>query len=279
MNKVAILALKYYLNDHQLDFTELNDHEKNIKACDIKKLEEVLTGINTRLVDRQSMALQAAIDPFKLNAEYEKIDKSKVSVVVGSLSAAVYPILEYLASAAENGPNFVNPSAFPNTVANAPASRLCIWNQFRNSVVSLSQGKSSGLDAIMMASEQINDKSCEYVWAGASEENGTALMFLGNEKNTDMKPIAYVKNFESRYIGNLSDDEKNNYIDEIISEWKTDNLKCEIINSKDSALFSLEPMIEVGQALLKILDNHIDNSIIISIDNMGMLSMIEIGRE
>ena len=276
MNKIAILACKYYLNDKQLDFTQLDNEKINIKACDINTLENLLRDINTRLVDRQSMALEASIEPFKQDENYKKLDKSKIGVVVGSLSAAVYPIFEYALSAAENGPNFVNPSTFPNTVANAPASRLCIWNQFRNRVISLSQGKSSGLDAIMMAAEQINEKFCDYVWAGASEENGASLMLLSSGINNNIKPIAFVKRYESRYIGNISEDERQEFINKILCDWDIDKSSCTIINSEDSALFSLEPMIDLGKVLIKISNKEINKAIIISVDSMGMLSMIEI---
>lgn len=278
MNKIAILAFKCYLNDKQLDFTQLNEEKINKKTCDIDTLENLLNDINTRLVDRQSMALEASIKPFNQDERYKKLDKSKIGVVVGSLSAAVYPIFEYADSAVENGPNFVNPSTFPNTVANAPASRLCIWNQFRNRVISLSQGKSSGLDAIMMASEQIKEKCCDYMWAGASEENGAALMFLSNCIDTDIKPIAFVNRYESRYIGNIDEHGKQSFINKIICDWDIDKSNCAIINSKDSALFSLEPIIDLGKVLIRISNKEIDKAVIISIDSMGMLSMIEIGE-
>lgn len=277
MNRLAIFVLKYYLNDKQLDFTDLNDIKSNTNFSDIDILEKKLDGINTRLVDRQSMALAAAIRPIDNDENYKKIDKSSISVVVGSLSAAVYPIFEYFLSSLESGPNFVNPSFFPNTVANAPASRLCIWNQFKNRVICLSQGKSSGLDAIMMASEQINDGFSKYFWAGASEENGASLMLIGNEINSNWTPIAYVKNYESRYIGGLQEDQKEAFINQKISEWDLNKCRLEKIKSKDSALFSLEPMIDIGKALIKISKNEADSAIIISCDDMGILSIIEIG--
>lgn len=277
MNKIAILGLNYYLDDKQLNFTQLDKENIEGKACDNSILEALLKDINTRLVDRQSMALEAAIEKYKENDFYKEIDKSKVSVVVGSLSAAVYPIFEYANSAIKNGPNFVNPSTFPNTVANAPASRLCIWNQFRNSVTSLSQGKSSGLDAIMTASEQIKDNYSNFVWAGSSEENGAALMLLANKDKVDIAPIAYVKNYESRYVGNLNDIQKQKFIDEILNHWEIDKSNYNMINSKDSSLFSLEPMIDIGKVLTKISNKEINEAVVISSDNKGMLSMIEIG--
>ena len=278
MGKVAVFALKYYLNDKQLDFSQIEIIEKNKKASDIENLEKCLEGINTRLIDRQSMALEAAIKPIENETFYKKIDKSKISVVVGSLSAAVYPIFDYALSAIESGPNFVNPTFFPNTVANAPASRLCIWNKFENQVVCLSEGKSSGLDAVMMANEQISEGISEYVWAGASEENGAALMLLGKEQDDNSKPIAYVKNYESRYIGNLLKEQKEDFIKKKLSEWNLDEDNSEVVISQDSALFSIEPMIDIGKSLIKILQNKISSSVIISIDNMGMLSILELGR-
>lgn len=276
MNKVAVFSLKYYLNDKQLDFTQIDNIEK--KASDIEILEKCLEGVNTRLIDRQSMALGAAIRSIENEEFYKKIDKSKISVVVGSLSAAVYPIFDYALSAIENGLNFVNPTFFPNTVANAPASRLCIWNQFKNQVVCLSEGKSSGIDAVMLASEQISEGDSKYAWAGASEENGAALMLLGKEQNLNIKPLAYIKNYESRYVGNLLEEQKESFIKKKLFEWNVDEKKDKIIMSQNSALFSLEPMIDIGKSLIEISQNKISSSVIISIDNMGILSILELGR-
>ena len=278
MQKTAILAMKYYLQDRELDYTQIDKTCEDSKICDIDILQNKLSSINTRLVDRQSLALQAAIEPFNSDKNYNFIDKSKISVVVGSLSASVYPIFEYLVSAYEKGVNFVNPTFFPTCVANAPASRLSIWNQFKNQVTSLSQGKGSGLDAIMTAKDEIQSQKTEYAWAGSSEETGAALAFVGDSNQKSIKPLAYIKNCESRYIGNLSKDQTKNFIDNVISSWGVDNLGHNIIYSKDSRLFSLQPMVDLGRALLKIKNRELDLAVVVSIDRMGFVSMIELER-
>ena len=278
MKKTAIFAMKYYLQDQQLDFSQIDGLSQESKICDIDILQNKLSDINTRLVDRQSLSLEAAITPFNDEKNYNFIDKSKISVIVGSLSAAIYPIFEYVASAVEKGVNFVNPTFFPNSVANAPASRLSIWNQFKNRVTSLSEGKGSGLDAIMMAKDEIERGATRYAWAGASEETGAALAFVGDENEKNMKPLAYIKHYESRYIGNLSENQKKNFIDSIILSWKVDNLKQEIIYSKDSKLLSLQPLVDLGRALLKIANESLDSAVVVSIDSMDFLSMIELRR-
>lgn len=278
MKKTAILAMKYYLQDRELDYTQIDEFCEDSKICDIDILQNKLSAINTRLVDRQSLALEAAINPFNSDKNYNFLDKSKISVIVGSLSASVYPIFEYLVSAYEKGVNFVNPTFFPNCVANAPASRLSIWNQFKNQVTSLSQGKGSGLDSIMIAKDEISSQKTEYAWAGASEETGAALAFVGDSDQKSIKPIAYIKNCESRYIGNLSEDQAKNFINSVISSWGVDKFKHSIIYSKDSKLFSLQPMLDLGRALLKIGNNELDLAVVVSVDSMGFVSMMELGR-
>ena len=284
MNRIPILACKYYVDDKQFDFKEIRNLEstlKDPKFCNLDKFPELLKEINTRLVDRQSLALQAAIEPFKVNNFYKKVDKSRISVVSGSLSAAVYPILEYVDSACTNGPNFVNAAAFPNTVANAPASRLCIWNGFENRVTSLSEGMSSGLDAIMMACDQIKRGYTDFVWAVSSEENGAAAVFLGGNspcRDIDFPNVAYVNNYESRYVGNISNSEQDKFIKELANSWDLNDGRTIIKKSKDTTLFSIEPMLDFGRMINLILDNEADRGIIISLDKFGILSILEVKR-
>ena len=72
MNKIAILGLNYYLDDKQLDFTQLDKENIKGKACDNSILEALLKDINTRFVDRQSMALEVALEKYKENDFYKK---------------------------------------------------------------------------------------------------------------------------------------------------------------------------------------------------------------
>ena len=130
----------------------------------------------------------------------------------------------------------------------------------------------------MIAKDEISSQKTEYAWAGASEETGAALAFVCDSDQKSIKPIAYIKNCESRYIGNLSEDKKENFINSVISSWGVDKFKHGIIYSKDSKLFSLQPMVDLGRSLLKIKNRELDLAVVVSVDSMGFVSMIELGR-
>jgi hypothetical protein len=71
--------------------------------------------------------------------------------------------------------------AFPNTVANAAASRASIWLGFRDKVIALSDGPiRSGLDAILKALEEVNAES-DYALAVAIDNESATAALIGKK--------------------------------------------------------------------------------------------------
>jgi hypothetical protein len=69
--------------------------------------------------------------------------------------------------------------AFPNTVANAAASRASIWLGFRDKVIALSDGPLlSGLNALLKALEAANADS-DYAFAVAIEAESATVALIG----------------------------------------------------------------------------------------------------
>lgn len=68
------------------------------------------------------------------------------------------------------GPRYVNPSFFPNTVINSPASRISIRFKIKGFNTTISTGCCAGIDAISYASDFIRMKRADIVFAGAVEE-------------------------------------------------------------------------------------------------------------
>lgn len=301
MSRIAIYSAYYYISNRQMSHketsalvTEINKAEKNLEFSDYEKLTSILKGINTRLIDRQSLSLQAAIKQIEEAGFYKTVDKTKVSVVSGSFGSAAYPTAKFVLSAKEKGVNLVNASEFPNTVGNAAASRVCIWNQFTDRVISLSEGRNSGIDAIVSVCDDIKYGNIDFGFACATEEIGVGAFFVGRTDKIqgDAKPLAYVERYDSRYIGGEEDIKK--YLQAIIREFNiketdfyisgdfkpfVDILNKESINTDEAItreILSLAPMLDIGRSLCKYEQSKKNDGAIISIDEQGFVGLIHL---
>ncbi|MDJ0850695.1 MAG: beta-ketoacyl synthase N-terminal-like domain-containing protein [Myxococcota bacterium] len=91
-------------------------------------------------------AATAAIDSSKLlEGAYAPED---IGIVVGETHGSIQSITDFDQEALREGPRYVNPQAFCNTVINAPAGRLAIRFGITGLNSTLSTGATSGLDAI-----------------------------------------------------------------------------------------------------------------------------------
>ncbi|MDQ5984018.1 MAG: 3-oxoacyl-[acyl-carrier-protein] synthase II [Eubacteriales bacterium SKADARSKE-1] len=304
MQNCAIFSAYYYLDNQQLTYKGIpkfidktNMSISPLPFSDFDKLSIILNNINTRMIDLQSLSLQAAVSQASKDEFYNTIDKSDISVVAGSFSAALYPICEFILSAKEKGVNFVNATQFTNTVGNAAASRLCIWNQFKNRVSSICNGINSGLDAIISTCDDINYKNSSITFACATEEIGAAAFLIAKDNilQDKAKPLAYIKNYESKYVGT---ENIGTYLQNLANHFnldlaKTDfylsgssdllndtfkNKNCNIKIGINKEALSLTPMINIGNALFEYENNNKNDCIIISVNNIGFVSVIQLVR-
>jgi 3-oxoacyl-[acyl-carrier-protein] synthase II len=72
----------------------------------------------------------------------------EIGVVVGSTHGSIQAICEFDQEAVRDGPDYVNPQAFANTVINAPASRVAMLYQAMGLNTTISSGTASSLDAL-----------------------------------------------------------------------------------------------------------------------------------
>jgi 3-oxoacyl-(acyl-carrier-protein) synthase len=93
-----------------------------------------------------------------------------IGVVVGSTLGSVHSISEFDREAIKEGPRYVNPAFFPNTVINSPASQVSIKFGIKGFNVTIATGFSAGLDAINYASDFIRLGRANIILAGAVEE-------------------------------------------------------------------------------------------------------------
>lgn len=301
--KCAIISSFYYIENESFDYNKIvnfvnkiNSTSENLEFCNIETLEKLLNKINTRLIDRQSLSLEAAIKVAEDTGFLNDINKTELCVISGSYSSLTYPSTTFTLSAKKNGPNFVNATEFTNTVGNAAVSRACIWNQFRGCAYSISEGINSGLNAIVDGYKNIKYKNAKDILACATEEVGAAAILIQDENELKEKPIAYIENVDSRYIGNLSNIE--NYLRNIEEKFKVKLKDTDIYLSGDTKnvsnifkknniniqniikknMWSLNPMIDIGRSLFNYTKGTTNKSFILSIDNQGMVSSVLLSK-
>lgn len=77
----------------------------------------------------------------------------ELGIVVGSTYGSIDSISSFDFQSLREGPSYVNPMDFPNTVLNAPASRASIFCKATGLNTTISNGVTSSIDAIIYASD------------------------------------------------------------------------------------------------------------------------------
>lgn len=147
----------------------------NVKiAGEIKDFDPVLflgkKGL--RDLDRSTRLLCSAaglaIEDAKLAISDE--NTHSIGVSVGTTFGSLHSISQFDRSGLIEGPRFVNPSHFPNTVLNSPASRVSIRFKIKGFNTTISTGFCSGLDAVSYAADFIRLNRADVILAGGVEE-------------------------------------------------------------------------------------------------------------
>ncbi len=120
---------------------------------------------STRLI---SSAAKLAIEDsgFEISEE----NTQSVGVSVGTTFGSLHSISQFDRTGLIEGPRYVNPSHFPNTVINSPASRISIRFKIKGFNTTISTGFCAGIDAISYASDFIRLNRADVVLAGGVEE-------------------------------------------------------------------------------------------------------------
>jgi 3-oxoacyl-[acyl-carrier-protein] synthase II len=99
----------------------------------------------------------------------------RCAVVVGTRFASIEPLVEFDRVAATDGPALVNPSSFPNVVANAHGGYLGILFGLAGPNVTLC-GAEAGLEALALGLDLLELGRAEAVLAGGVEALGETLL-------------------------------------------------------------------------------------------------------
>jgi 3-oxoacyl-[acyl-carrier-protein] synthase II len=102
--------------------------------------------------------------------EITEINAQSAGVAIGTTFGSLHSIFQFDRSGLIDGPRFVNPSFFPNTVLNSPASRISIRLKIKGFNATISTGFCAGIDAISYACDFIRLKRADMVLAGGVEE-------------------------------------------------------------------------------------------------------------
>lgn len=125
-----------------------------------------------RTMDRSGRLLvsagRLAIDDSGFIITDENTDACGVSV--GTTLGSLKSIADFDMITLTEGPRYVNPALFPNTVMNAAASQVAIWNNIQGFCNTLSSGFTTSIDAMQYAADWIEMGKSKYILAGGVEE-------------------------------------------------------------------------------------------------------------
>jgi 3-oxoacyl-[acyl-carrier-protein] synthase II len=120
---------------------------------------------STRLI---CSAAKLALEDARLQITEKNTHSSGVSI--GTTFGSLHSISQFDRSGLIEGPRFVNPSHFPNTVINSPASQVSIRFKIRGFNTTISTGFCASLDAVAYAADFIKLNRANVVLAGGVEE-------------------------------------------------------------------------------------------------------------
>ncbi len=134
--------------------------------------EEFLGPKGLRTLDRStklvSSAAKLALDDAKFTVD--EANSCDAGVAIGTTLGSLRSICDFDRDAIQDGPRYVNPALFPNTVINSPASQVSIRFNIKGFNATISTGFCASLDAVNYAADFIRLGRAKAVLAGGVEE-------------------------------------------------------------------------------------------------------------
>lgn len=134
--------------------------------------ENYLGSKGLRNLDRTTLLALVAAKLAIEDAHLEITDENRndIGVVLGSTMGSVHSISEFDKEGLREGPRYVNPAHFPNTVINSPASQVAIRFGLRGLNSTISTGFSASLDAMGYAIDMLRLNRAQVLLVGGVEE-------------------------------------------------------------------------------------------------------------
>ncbi len=157
---------KITLFDDQIYQSKYAGEIFNLKISDYFNTRELVN--YDRATSLLLIAARLAIQDANLKITEE--NTNTIGVSVGTAFGSLSSLSEFDKESVIKGPHLVNPSHFPSTVANLPASHVSIYFNIKGFNSTISTGSCSSLDAIYYAVKAIKDKNKKVVLVGSVEE-------------------------------------------------------------------------------------------------------------
>ncbi len=127
---------------------------------------------NLRPLDRTSQLVTAAAQMALDDSGWppQMRNNSEVGLVLGTMFCSVHTISEFDRRALVAGPAYASPMDFSNTVINAAAGQTAIWHNLRGVNSTIATGSTSGLQAIIYATDLIRSGRSTAILAGGADE-------------------------------------------------------------------------------------------------------------
>ncbi len=125
-----------------------------------------------RTLDRSTRFVESATKLALDDAGFVVTEENapRLGVAIGAMFGSLRSICEFDRDAMIDGPQYVNPAFFPNTVINSPASQVSIKFNIKGFNSTISTGFCAGLDAIKYAADFLRMGRVDTVLAGGVEE-------------------------------------------------------------------------------------------------------------
>jgi 3-oxoacyl-[acyl-carrier-protein] synthase II len=158
---------------------------------------------NSYALDRPARLLAAAAELALTSGGWKAEDSSarELGLYVGTMFSSAHTISRFDCKLLEEGPSFVSPFDFANTVINAPSGQTAIWHGLRGVNMTLATGGSSGLEAIASAAQAIRTGIATCLLAGGVEERSPESMRAFDEAGLLCHGEDYPRPFESDSAG------------------------------------------------------------------------------
>lgn len=134
--------------------------------------ETYLKGRPLRPLDRTGLIVAAAAKLALENSGWtaEKLRQHDVGLTLGTMFGSVHTISVFDRRGLVDGPSYVSPMDFANTVLNAAAGQTAIWHNLRGVNSTISNGTTSGLMALGYAADLIRYGRHSTLLAGGADE-------------------------------------------------------------------------------------------------------------
>jgi len=124
---------------------------------------------NLRPLDRTARLVAAAAG-LALPEDGWPEDLPEVGLVLGTTFGSIHTISEFDRRGLVDGPNYLKPMDFANSVINAAAGQGAIWHRLRGVNATVSGGATAGIEALAYAADLIRRGRAQVVLAGGAEE-------------------------------------------------------------------------------------------------------------